>query len=258
MRYQPFSLSLLKSCGLRTCGLESKVLASKAWRRKCSPRNDWKQCCVLGRQEDPELQECFKSLPFLSAACIYIFFSPPNSCWMKVWFYTLMHVAHLAWAETAESTGALLSTWHNNHHEYVMSSSIRNKSSNTAWSYCTREPAAHKNISQEQSGYGVAWLDPLLNSGMEMRGQFFAQKSSCTALKKPSKVMLVVYSKWIYQNLEGGVWRAQHRAKHLAYKGGSPGVENIIKVLLQDLEEGRTCWNLGGTANFPADPQNVA
>lgn len=128
MRYQPFSLSLLKSCGLRTCGLESKVLASKAWRRKCSPRNDWKQCCVLGRQEDPELQECFKSLPFLSAACIYIFFSPPNSCWMKVWFYTLMHVAHLAWAETAESTGALLSTWHNNHHEYVMSSSIRNKS----------------------------------------------------------------------------------------------------------------------------------
>lgn len=35
-----------------------------------------------------------------------------------------------------------------------------------------------------------------------------------------------------------GVQSAQHRTKHLAYKSGSFRVENIIKVRLQDLEEG--------------------
>lgn len=122
------TLSLLKTLGLRTCGLGSKVLVPEAGRRKCRPNSYWKQDYVLGRREDPEPQVCSKSLPSLSAACIHFFFFPPNFCWMKVWLYTLMPLASLVWAETAVTncTGVLVSTWHNNDGDYGMSSSISN------------------------------------------------------------------------------------------------------------------------------------
>lgn len=126
----PWDTSLSVFLSWRLSGwepMESKVFTLKTWRRKCSPSNDWKQDCVLGRQEDPEHQVCFKSLLVLSAACID-FFPPRSFCCMKLWLYTLMHVAYIVWAETAESTGALISTLHNNHEECAMSSSIRNKS----------------------------------------------------------------------------------------------------------------------------------
>lgn len=69
---QTYSFSL-KDLGLRTCGLESKVLAPEAGRRKCSPNSYWKQDYVLGRWDNPKPQICFKSLPSLSAACIHLF-----------------------------------------------------------------------------------------------------------------------------------------------------------------------------------------
>lgn len=130
------TLSLLKTLGLRICVLGSKVLAPEAGRRKCSPNSYWKQECVLGRWEDPEPQVCIKSLPSLSDACIYhyicvyisIFLFPLIFGWTKVWLCTLMPLATVVWAEmaVANRSGVLVSTWHYNHGERIMSSSRSN------------------------------------------------------------------------------------------------------------------------------------
>lgn len=190
------------------------------------------------------------SLVYCLHMSLYLFF---HQAFGAVWLYTLMPLAGVMWADTAvtKATGALGSTWHNNHEEYVMSSSVSN---NIGWSYCRDEPAAHGNISQEQNGTGFAWLDIIVPySGMEVGGEFLAHREGSLWPWKAQHGVLLVCSLIIkfISILRGGadgIQRAQHRAKQFTRKSGSSGVEDIKKVSLQHLEDGRAWWNSVGAA----------
>lgn len=80
MRYQAFSLSFLKIFGLRTCGLESKVLASKAWKESAAQVITERRTVF---QRDKRIQNV-KCILRVSLSCLLLaymyFFWPPTLC----------------------------------------------------------------------------------------------------------------------------------------------------------------------------------